>query len=363
MRPGMKCLLELLRGPCLDPNATRETEWDAVLALAEDEHVLPWAVACLHAQPNSLPPGASGRIAVIDHQATIEAFFWSSELKSVLQAFEQSQLITVPLKGPCLAERLYGSARLRVSRDLDLLVSKTDLARAEAVLTALGFVPDAPDDYHRPWHRDTTTLELHHNVENPLAFDFHVEDALRRVMRADFQGQPCWVLAPEDELLFLCLHAARHRFERLSLTLDLKLAFEKLPKDVWHPRPEVAGLNHLLTLGFAVARRLQPDLNAPVKFAASPTELHRLEALADRLWSRLLTQPGEALDWRAAHAFYLQIESPGLPRMRSRFRHLQILAGRAIDLDYNFAARFGLHRTWQVRLLRPLRLLSDLIRH
>ena len=38
--------------------------------------------------------------------------------------------------------------------------------------------PGAADDYHRPWHRATTTVELHHDVENPLAFDFHVEGSL-----------------------------------------------------------------------------------------------------------------------------------------------------------------------------------------
>jgi hypothetical protein len=285
-------------------------------------------------------------------------------LKGVLRAFDRSDILAIPLKGPFLAERLYGSAALRVSRDLDVLVPKANLPRAEAVLAANGFVPGTSDDYHRPWRRQGITLELHHDVENPLAFNFDAEGALRRARPAVFQGERCWQLAPEDELLFLCLHAARHRYERLSLVLDLQLAFERLPAAAngWHPRPECAGLNNLLILGLAMARHLHPGLSVTPEVAGSIPQSRRLEKLANRLWHRLLANPSESLDWSAVHAFFLEIESPGWPRFRRRARHIRILSGRVIEPDYRFAAQFGLQRTWQVCMLRPLRLLSHLIR-
>jgi hypothetical protein len=76
----------------------------------------------------------------------------------------------------------------------------------------------------------------------------------------------------------------------------------------------------------------------------------------------MLTQTAEPLDWHGAHAFFLQLELPGWPRFRRRIQHLRILAGRVIEPDYDFAARFGLRRTWQVRMLRPLRLLDEYVR-
>ena len=48
--------------------------------------------------------------------------------------------------------------------------------------------------------------------------------------------------------------------------------------------------------------------------------------------------------------------------MRRRARHARILWARTIDRDYTFAARFGLHREWQVRMLRPMRLLAERMR-
>lgn len=354
----MQCLLEILRRQ-RTARAIGEAEWSAALALAEEEHLLPWTAACLRSQGISLPPAISDRIDRIERDAAIAAFYWRSELQGILRAFDQSSVRVVPLKGPLLAERLYGGAELHVSRDLDILVSKADFSRAEAVLTAAGFAPGAPDDYHRPWHRQTTTVELHHDAENPLAFNFFVEGAMRNLQPAVFRGQHCWLLAPEDELLFLCLHAVRHRFERLNLILDVQLAFEKLTstEKAWNPRPEVAGLDNLLALGLAMTRRLQPDFVVSFDLPISQRKNQHLERIADRLWQRLLTQPRIPLDWRAAHAFFLETELPGWPRFHRRIRHLQILVSRAIAPDYAFAARFGLRRAWQVRMLRPLRLL------
>jgi hypothetical protein len=357
----MQCLLDVLRGQSFG-RAIDGAEWASVLALAEEEHVLPWAAAHLRSRQNAIPPACSNRVDQIERDAAIAAFYWSSELKGVLCAFRESDIRAVPLKGPFLAQRLYGNVASRTSRDLDLLVFIADIARAEAVLRAIGFVPGSPDDYHRPWYRQTTTVELHHDVENPLAFNFHVESALQRMRPAIFHGECCWQLAPEDELLFLCLHAARHRFERVSLLLDLKLAFKELPKETtkWEPRPEVARLDSLLTLGRAMVRRLESNSAFDRHRPGTTVENRHLEELADRLWQRLLTKSSEPLDWRILHAFYLEFELPGWPRLRRRCRHLRILAGRVIEPDYAFAARLGLHRTWQAHLLRPFRLISDL---
>jgi hypothetical protein len=356
----MQCLLKLLRGhdgEC----AADEAEWEAALALAEEERVLPWAVRCMRAGAAKAPPAIEARLGEIERDAAVAAFYWTSELKGVLRAFAQGAIAVVPLKGPSLAEWIYGGAALRPCRDLDLLVSKADVARAEDVLAAIGFAGGAGDDYHRPWRRGTTAVELHHDVENPLAFDFHVESALRRAGPAEFQGERCLKLAPEDELLYLCLHAARHRFERLGLVLDVLLGFEQFTSAEarWRPRPEVAGLDGLVTLGLTMARRLRSDVPLTIDGGRANEDDEQMEALADGLWHRLLTQPSQPLDWRAVHSFYLEMERPGWRRLRRRFRHTRILAGRVIEPDREFAARFGLRREWQAWMMRPVRLIAE----
>jgi hypothetical protein len=110
-------------------------------------------------------------------------------------------------------------------------------------------------------------------------------------------------------------------------------------------------------------RRLQPEIDVRVAASVSRRQAEQIERVSDRLWQRLLTESSEPLDWGAAHSFYVEFEAPGWPRLHRRFRHLQILMGRLIEPDYAFAARFGLHRGWQARMLRPVRLLSESMRH
>ena len=354
MRPGMRCLLELLRSDSIDLTFDLQ-EWEQALSLAEDEHVLPLAAHRCR-QQREIPQRLRDRLKAIEREAAITAFYWSSELKGILRSFEEREIAIVPLKGPSLAERLYGDTARRVSYDLDLLVSKSEQARAEAILRDVGFTPGAPDDYHRQWYRGRTTVELHQDVENPLAFNFHVESMLSRMQRGSFEGQPCWQLTEADELLYLCLHGVRHRFERLSLVVDLCFAFEKLTASAMgRYHAEIEERTSLLTLGLAIARRLRPEIAPGRSTAESSAQQRHLDALADRLWNQLLTETSEPLDWRTLHSFYLEMELPGR-RWRRRLKHLRILGERIIGPDYEFAARFGFDRAWQVRLLRPVRL-------
>lgn len=347
MRAGMQLLLRIVRG-AEDEACGEAGDWAATLELAEEEGLLPWLAARVRPLDLDWPAAIGVRLEEIDRAAALASFFWSAELKSILRAFDTAGLRVIALKGPSLAGRLYGNASLRTSRDLDLLVPAAELQRARMLLADEGFRASAqPDDYHQPWLRGTTTVELHHDVENPLAFAFDLAGAWVRAREAKFQGVPCRLLAPPDELLFLALHAVRHRFERLSLLLDLRLAFERLEA----PASLDPALADVLSLGREMARKLDSELEGP---EIEP----RLGRLADGLWEGLMQAPGETLDWRMQHRFYLELARPGWPRLVQRLRHGRILLTRAIEPDFAFAASFGLHRRWQVRLLRPIRLLT-----
>jgi hypothetical protein len=348
MRPGMQTLLELLRG---EPSAGQvaAAEWLRVLELAREENVLPWAAARVRAQVRPLSPEVDARVRTIEREARISAFVWSETLRSTLAEFHRRGVPVIALKGPWLAQRLYGDAALRLYADLDLLVRKADFARSGQVLTGLGFRPAARrDDYARTWSRGGITLELHDDVENPLAFDFGIDQAWERAQPAEFEGAPALLLAPADELRFLCLHGARHRFERLSHMLDLALGFRHLAA----AGPD--GPDRLLALGWMMAVRLDPAVPG-----RAGVEDGDLAAIAEGLWQERMREPAPMLDWRTKHQFLVSIERRGWDRWRASLRHGRILATRLIRDDFAFAARFHLYRTWQVWLLRPVRLLLN----
>ena len=219
----------------------------------------------------------------IHRDTQVSAFFWTSTLRSLLADFHDRGIPVVSLKGPWMAERLCGDAALRPCTDLDLLVRPVDLVRSEALLAQLGFRPRRRrDDHERPWYRETVTVDLHHDVEHPLAFDFDIKRAWEQTVLSDFQGVPVRLLAPADELLFLCLHSARHRFERLSHILDLTFAFQKLPlPDAGSGSRRDHEVANLVAFGSMMAARLDPRCT-PQLSVDTCRRRERLEQLADR---------------------------------------------------------------------------------
>jgi len=349
MRPGIEPLIDILRG------RDNAGEWAAMLDAAKQESVLPWVAERLHARNVRLNPEQRASIEAIGRDAQLAAFAWTETLKSTLSAFDRAEVPAIPLKGPCLAERLYGDAALRTCHDLDLLVRSRDLARAERVLAGLGFARSGyPEDYASAWRRNGLLLELHHNVENPRAVDFDVDRAWNSAQRSAFQGVPVWLLAPADELLHLCIHAAHHRFDRLCLILDLALAFRRLP---FTPGVISGFCENAVVLGWAMATQLDAEIPRP-QTSLSPQEQQRLHELARRIWNEHLAEVPQTLDWAASHRFYLEVETPGWKRVRRLGRDLAIQMTRLIDADFEFAERFRLRREWQARMLRPVRLIT-----
>jgi len=357
MRAGRQVLLDLLRGG-LQPDTIGDVEWAAVLDAAEQESILPYAAERLRGLAGECPPVYMRRLDEIRREAEVSGFIWTETLKNALRAFHRARLPVISLKGPCLAERLYGDAALRTCHDLDLLVRRSDFARAGELLTSIGYAPHSRgDDYHRPWRRKAIILELHHDVENPNTFAFDVDGAWKRARLSEFHGAPVRLLSEADELLYLCLHAVRHRFDRLSLIVDLTLAFRRfrLPLS-GEPAWSDPVFENVVALGWMMAKRLASQIETPGILRVGPRNRKRLEQLADRIWQEQMFAPPAILDWAAQHRFFLEVETPGWNRMVRRWRYLRILLTRVIDDDFIFAERFNFHRDWQVRMLRPVRL-------
>ena len=363
MRPGMACVLEVLRGEA-NSRPILTVEWQDALHLAEQEAVLPFFIAQMRHSGAPLPDAILDELTRSEAEQIRNTFMWTSEIRGILQVFAAQSIHVIPLKGPMLAERIYSSVNLRVSRDLDLLVRRRDLHAAGAALAKLGFISDScPSDYDHSWRRGTTLVELHFDVVNALDFSFDTAGAWERALPRQFLGQPVFQFAPSDELLFLCIHGVRHRFERLTQVLDIARALQCLAPDIAPTAFEQiqdASLRTIVLLGRAMAmlldRRCQPKLTIP----ASPATGTHVEELAGRLWTHLLEHSCEPLDWQTQHRFYLEIEVTAAGRLRRRIRQLAILAARLIPADFAFAAQYGVHQTGLVWAFRQIRLVARL---
>lgn len=135
----------------------------------------------------------------------------------LLQALVANGIEAIVLKGLALIARFYRDAGLRPMADVDVLVPSSDVDRACAVASSLGWHPRyrltpafcrvkhaGPLD-----HGDGVACDLHWRVfeeAGASAADDELRAAAEPVM---FEGTRLQVLSPTDQLLHVCGHAAR----------------------------------------------------------------------------------------------------------------------------------------------------------
>lgn len=369
MHPNMDTLLDILcdRMPAFLP----EADAIAVIHLAEQQHVLPFVIDRLRVRAPTLSDSLQRRLTSMERDNHQAAFWWTSVLKEVLAAFAAEGIAVVPLKGPFLAERLYGGAHLRSSRDLDLLVRREGFAFAQDLLARLGFTLIQEDNgYHELWTRGSTAIELHYDVADVSMFDFHVDAAWPSTAQSDFSNQPVFVLSPQDELLFLCLHGTKHCFEHLGHVLDIALFLDRIDMDgsisqaAALTRPEVRPLLGVLVLGCNLAQRLRPGRPLPFEISLPRRRSVALETFAGKCWEQLVAQPPTPMRWIAVRRFYRGTELTCSGHFVRLFRDLRDAFLLHIEADIEFSARFGVYREriWLILILRYLRLLLKYMR-
>lgn len=147
--------------------------------------------------------------------------------RRVVLAIEAANIPVVVLKGQAIAAR-WALPASRQQSDVDVLVAPNDLRRAgDALLDAKLASKRFLDGEHmhnasfEPAERGGMLIELHRALTSHHDLSVDVEALLaRRQTVATAQG-PLPVLEPEDEVIYLALHAATHALERLAWLCDL----------------------------------------------------------------------------------------------------------------------------------------------
>jgi hypothetical protein len=251
-------------------------DWSEFIRLAEHHGVLPLATRNLieHGQGLSAEINNSLRAS---YEANLRRNLWfSAELTRVARHLERRQVQTAPYKGPVLAETVYRDMGLRSYSDLDFLVAPAEFLRAKEALTELGYAPssDQTEAVERFWLRvgyersfdfgagdsaagdrgaGKNLVELQWAVLPYFyAVDLRVEDLLDRRHRTVIAGSEVSCLSPEDLVLVLCVHAAKHLWTRLIWLADVAetVRMENLDWPLVRSRARKLGIARILGVSF-----------------------------------------------------------------------------------------------------------------
>jgi len=160
-----------------------------------------------------------------------------NELLRLLAVFNHANIPVMPLKGPWLAGLLYGDVTLRPTGDLDLLVRKEHLAKAERLLRESSYMhgrlrEHEGDSYHYTFVRADhytapITVELHWDIVRTHIARRDIEEVWSAASRNEWHEREIWTMSTPDLFLILCENAAKDTFGFFKQLVDIGLLIER----------------------------------------------------------------------------------------------------------------------------------------
>src|ERR1700686_629361 len=279
----------------------RSTDWARLLVLAEAHGVAGHLTACLRRLDEDLVPPEI-RQTLVDRRRAQNFFTLrlTAELFRILDRFSSEGIGALVVKGPVLAVQAYGDPAMRAYGDLDLLVRQRDIRRATELLSAAGFSPavplsaiDAgriPGQYLFSKPDSKLIVELHNDLTlRYFPRRLPIEEFFARQIRVRLDAREAPALSVEDELVLICIHGAKHFWERLMWIADVAALVSRQTGIDWQRVADSAkavGAERMLHTGL----RLASDLLR----ARLPDKVQAMVE-ADAVAARLAEQSGKWL--------------------------------------------------------------------
>jgi len=280
-QPELQLLLACARAQ-LNPAATGEIasavaqplDWLKAIDLASGHRLSP-ILSCQVQQHAAARLPETIRLCLIERfrAQTIRNFELTRELLEVLSVLEKSGVRALAFKGPVLAQQLYGDLSLREFVDLDILVAPNDASAVIALLPAKGFRPQfilTRQQFAR-FQTMRSQMGLYHPAKNVLVevhwtlltpgytFSPGAQIPWESSQTVSIAGRAIKTFSHETQLLFSCLHQAKHNWSRLGWLMDLAALIRQSPAMDWQQIQNRAG-------SFGTARMIRVSLRLVQRF-------------------------------------------------------------------------------------------------
>ncbi|TAJ07056.1 MAG: hypothetical protein EPO61_13835 [Nitrospirae bacterium] len=229
-------LLTDAAGPAVPPPPEDLAQWESLIEDAEAEGLTQLLSGWLHALPERRRTFAAAveLIRPILVKIAAQNLVLAEELSSLLRRFQDHRLPCIPIRGPALAEQLYGDVTARAMGDLDLLVPRDRLPEIAGLLTDAGYREiDRRPGFARTFSYTLEFVKKRHGwiyVEPhwtiaypPVADRIDMDSVWQRAVPGHVAGVNTLLLNRTDLLLHLCFHLL-HKREQAPLLWWRELA-------------------------------------------------------------------------------------------------------------------------------------------
>lgn len=234
----------------------------------------------------------------------------TTQLFQILDRLKGEGIRALAFKGPVLAQQLYDHPLGREFVDLDILVPAEAVGRVIALLRAdgleaqFGLNPAQLTRFQKNWcemalyNRDKDILaEIHWRLFPPdYSFSPAAETAWEAPGQVFIAQRSITTLSSENQLLFACLHQAKHNWSRLGWIMDLAALVKQSPhmnwKEVQH-RAGRFGTARMIRVSLQLIQNLF-DVPLPSAVAEWAAPDKQSESIARRVEQRLLSADANA---------------------------------------------------------------------
>ncbi|MCM3111530.1 nucleotidyltransferase domain-containing protein [Lederbergia lenta] len=217
-----------------------DIDWDLFLQLALHHRLYPLIYTKIMKMEGSrIPSYISQTLYKYYQKNTFRMLHLCGEMEKLGKLFNENEILLLFLKGPILADDLYGDISKRTSGDLDILISIENLDKANALLIDLGYEKDeyihsVLNDWKWRHHHFTyyhpiqdTKIEIHWRLNPAPSKEPTFNELWVRKRKSLITSYPIYFMGNEDLFYFLVTHGARHGWSRLRWLVDIHQIVKK----------------------------------------------------------------------------------------------------------------------------------------
>ena len=247
-------------------------DWPALVHLADYHGVASLLYQNLVRMGDSIPDQLLLPLRQQHENNVRKCLFLTRELIRVLDFLQPMNIEILPYKGVVLSQAVYGDVASRQSGDIDVLVRTSDLPRIKAAIRELGYTPHeigferierayvaSGYEYTFDHPAAPNLLELQWAMQPSFySIDFDMDAVFERAVTAGVAGRSMKTLSPEDLLLMLSVHAAKHVWGRLIWLCDIAQIATRQNLD-WNwieSQAKALGIERILGVSFLLAKSL-----------------------------------------------------------------------------------------------------------
>jgi hypothetical protein len=256
--------------------ASEVRDWDALFRLAEEHGVIAHLADALASVSSTQVP--SSLLANVRERHRLQILFaltMSAELFRILDLLRDADIKALVIKGPALSVRAYGDSAVRKYVDLDLLIRHRDIQRAVEIVSAAGYESHVPLGAVRAgkipgeylFRRPQTKIIFELHTEHTFRYyprRMPIEEYFLRGTSLNLDGHEIPSLSAEDEFVLICIHGAKHFWERLMWICDIAAMVHSHQDLDWaqvRRSAQDVGADRMVRLALLLAHRL---LDVPV---------------------------------------------------------------------------------------------------